>query len=62
MYDSNIIEPTEVGEFLELCNKENYQIITCAYLSDSSQILFVVRRPRKPFTVKEEKEESEVKD
>ncbi len=58
MYESSLLEVTDVEDFLKVCNKEGYKIIDASYISDSQQILFVVEKP-KPIIRKVEPEPEE---
>ena len=48
MYESSLVEPQEVENFIQTVNEENYKIVSAVYLSDSSQVLFIVEKPSKP--------------
>ena len=58
MYESTVCGVEDVKEFLELCNQENYRIISAVFISTTEQMLFVTQRS-KPILKKEEKEEPE---
>ena len=59
MYESNLVEPSEAKGFLDLCNKENYEIISTTYVSSSEHILFIIKRPRKAVNLNQKAVEEE---
>ena len=61
MYESSLVEPDKVQDFIETVNSENYQIVSVTYLVDSQQVLFICNRPqpKKPLIKNSEDEEKE---
>ena len=45
MYESFIIEPMEIGEMLVEINDNKQEIISIVHLSESQQLLVVVKSP-----------------
>ena len=58
-YETELVEVSEIGDFVKLCNKEGYKIISTSYITDSQQMLVIVEKAsvvKRNFFDKQEKD------